>query len=133
MSPQERVGSGRDARLDLKKAQTFYDTAASALAAKNYDPAVSNAVISGINAADVICFAELGRRSDNNNHDAAVQLLIRAGSLGQQAAPIIARLLPLKNVSQYRAALAGEREAEQAIESAEQLLELATQAAATLP
>jgi hypothetical protein len=133
MSPKERLGSARDARLHLKKAQTFYDTAARALADTKYDPAVRNAVISGINSADVISFAELGRRSDSNDHEAAIGLLNQAGPLGRQAAPILARLLPLKNVSQYRAALAGERDAERAVEGAEQLLDLAAQAAANLP
>lgn len=133
MSPKERAGSARDALLHLKKARSYYETAVQALENGHYDPAVSDSVISGINSADVICLVELGRRNDNNAHEAAVRLLNRAGGLGEQAAPILARMLPRKNLSQYRTALADQRDAEHAIADAEQLLDLATQAAARLP
>jgi hypothetical protein len=133
MNRKERAGSARDARIHLKKANSYHAIAARALADGIFDPAVSNAVISGINAADVICLVELGRRNDNNDHEAAVRLLAQSGPFGRQAAPILARMLPRKNLSQYRTAIADERDAERTIEDAEQLLEFATQAAGNLP
>lgn len=133
MSPKERAGSTRDARIHLSKANEYYATAASALADGNFDPAVSDALISGINSSDVICLVALGRRSDSNDHDSKIGLLKQAGDLGNKAAPILARLLPKKNLTQYRTALADKRDAETALPDAEALLELATQAAANLP
>jgi hypothetical protein len=46
---------------------------------------------------------------------------------------VLDRLLPQKNLAQYRTSLATRREAERAIEDAEALLELAKQARSQLP
>src|ERR1700753_2628365 len=75
VTPKARAGSTGDARIHMKKANDYYAAAVAALEAETYDPAVSNAVISGINAADVIALVELGRRSDNNDHEASLSLL----------------------------------------------------------
>lgn len=132
-SPGRRTAGSRDADIHLKKAQEFYDAARNAFAASAFSPVVSAAVISGINASDVIGIAETNLRHDSANHEAKIALLRGSGPLGAQAAPLLERLLPQKNLAQYRTALASRPEAEQAIRDAEELLDLARQARSQLP
>jgi hypothetical protein len=132
-SPGRRTAGSRDADIHLKKAQQFYDAALNSLTDKNFSPVVSDAVVSGINSSDVISIAETGVRHDSANHEAKITLLRESGALGARAAPVLGRLLPQKNLAQYRTALASETEAEQAIKDAEELLELAKQARSQLP
>lgn len=133
MSPQERRSSAREARTHLKKAEMYLVSATRAAENKEWDPAVSNAVISGINASDVVAIAAVGVRSDGRDHESKIGLLRRSGERGDRAAPLLARLLPMKNAAQYRAALASESEATAAIAAAEELLDLARSTVADLP
>jgi hypothetical protein len=76
------VASAREARVFLKKGQWYLDSAVEDLEGGRYNPAVSNAVISGINCSDVICIAAMGSYSTSSDHTAAEQLL----ELARQAA-----------------------------------------------
>jgi hypothetical protein len=132
-SPGRRAAGSRDADIHLREAKQFLDAARSALSAENFNPAVSDSVISGINSSDVISIAETAVRHDSANHEAKIGLLRESGPLGARAAPVLDRLLPLENLAQYRTSLATRAEAEQAMNDAEALLELAIQARSQLP
>lgn len=120
-------------RTFLEKATQYLQSAIDDLSAGRYNPAVSNAVVSGINASDVICLAATGSYSTSPDHDAALAVLNRAGEAGQRALPLLQALLPQKNLSQYRSVLNTRDEAEAAVAAAEELLELARRAVGTLP
>lgn len=65
-----RRASGREARVFLRKARQYLDSATDDLDSKRYTPAVSDAVIRGINAADAICIAGTGSYNASNQNEA---------------------------------------------------------------
>lgn len=63
--------------------------------------AVSNAVLAGIAAADVICCRTVGKRSAGSDHSAAVALLREVPGMGQDAGYHLRTLLAVKYKAQY--------------------------------
>ncbi len=127
MSP---AGSARDATIFLKKATWYLESALANLDAGRFNPAVSDAVVSGINASDVVCIAATGAYARTTEHSGALRQLQDAGDIGRRAAPLLGVLLPKKNDSQYRSLLNSRHEAQAAVDAAEQMLELAREAIA---
>jgi HEPN domain-containing protein len=124
-------GSGPAASIFLKKATWYLESAVANLESGRYNPAVSDAVISGVNSSDVICIAGGGSYAVTAEHSGALRQLQRSGELGQRAVPLLQALLPQKNLSQYRNLLNSHQEAQDAMDAAEELLELAREAAAS--
>jgi hypothetical protein len=67
-----------DARARLVDARQFLDAAELHVAPGYGDVVATNAIHAAIAAADVICCVQLGQRSNDANHEAAVALLERA-------------------------------------------------------
>ena len=67
-----------DARARLVDARQFLDAAELLVAPGNGDVVATNAIHAAIAAADVICCVQLGQRSNDANHEAAIALLERA-------------------------------------------------------
>ena len=121
-----------EARIHLAKAREFLRSADLGLQADLYDPAVSNAVTSGINSKDAICLSLNGRTGKSDRHQDAVGELEAAGAVGRRAkettklADHLDRLLSVKSRAQYMADLLGREHAIDAIEHAQALLDGAT-------
>jgi hypothetical protein len=114
--------SARTRRGRLKKAREFLDIAE--LAGTDYpDGCVSNAILSGIASADVICCIRVGEHSAGEDHQQAVDLLKRAHA---PAAKHLDRLLRRKSTSAYSDVSSTAKHAEQALRDADALLEIAT-------
>jgi hypothetical protein len=125
------AGSAKDATIFLKKATWYLESAITNADAGRFNPAVSDAVISAINASDVVCIAATGSYAMTSEHSGALRHLQGAGDLGQRAAGVLGALLPKRNESQYRSRLNSRREADAAIAGAELLLDLAREAIAS--
>ena len=115
-----------DARAHLVKARAFLKAAEQNDDAALYDPATSNAVLSGINSKDAICLKLTGKTGKSENHDQAVKELGSSGQVGRTVSPIFARLLKLKPKSQYQAAATSASDAAKAIGWAQKLLDTAS-------
>lgn len=103
MTPSNRKADRADAAARLAKAAAFADAAAilydeDAGTADYPDVYVTNAVHSGIAAADVICIRRLGVYSATGAHDEGVRLLETADA---SAAKHLARLLGMKTKAGY--------------------------------
>ena len=125
------TASGPAASIFLKKATWYFESAVANVEAGRFNPAVSDAVVSGINSSDVICIAAGGSYAVTAGHSGALRQLERSGELGQRAVPFLQALLPQKNLAQYRSTLNSRQEANDAVEAAEKLLEIAREAAAS--
>jgi hypothetical protein len=90
-----------EARRYLGKAEEYLDAARDSLAAERAIAATSLAVHAGINAADAICAARLGKRAAGTDHHEAGELLEQAGTDGIEAGRSLRRLLPLKTKAEY--------------------------------
>ena len=93
-----------EARTRLQDAHVHLDLAelhgpASDPAARK--AAISSTVLAGIAAADAACCAALGERSRSQNHRDATQLVRDVSPGGSDAAKHLARLLDVKDASQY--------------------------------
>ena len=121
-SGRTRPCSTRTRRGRLKKAREFLDIAQ--LAGTEYpDGCVSNAILSGIASADVICCVRVGEHAVGDEHQQAVDLLRRAH---EQAAKHLDRLLRRKSSSAYSDVSSTPKQAQQALRDAGALLEIAT-------
>ena len=121
-SGRRKPCSTRTRRGRLRKAQEFLEIAE--LAGTEYpDGCVSNAILSGIASADVICCVRVGEHAAGDNHQQAVELLGRADP---QAAKHLDRLLRRKSKSAYSDLSSSAKHAEQALRDAGTLLEIAT-------
>lgn len=121
-SGRTRPCSTRTRRGRLKKAREFLDIAE--LASPEYpDVSVSNAILSGIASADVICCVRVGQHAAGEDHQQAVDLLRRAH---EQAAKRLDRLLRRKSTSAYSDVSSTPTQVEQALRDAGALLEIAT-------
>jgi hypothetical protein len=120
------VSSLDDARAHLAKARTFLEAAVQNNDAALYDPATSNAVLSGINSKDAICLKLTGKTGKTDNHEQAVKELGSTGPVGRTLAPTLGRLLKLKPKSQYQAATTSAADAAKAIGWAQKLLDVVT-------
>ena len=83
-----------------------------------------NAVHACIAAADAICCARLGLRSNDRNHKQAAQLLEQA-RVGQQLTNRFAAVLDIKGKAEYQSIHPSVSEAKMALRVARQLLTLA--------
>jgi uncharacterized protein YbjQ (UPF0145 family) len=93
--------SGAQVRAFAGRAQEFTDAAASELEAGRNIAAASLAVHAGINAADAVCGARLGKRAAGDDHDQVLALLRQAGQDGAAVEKDLRRLLPLKTQAEY--------------------------------
>jgi len=114
-----------DAEAHLAKAREFYETAEMTLDLGLFSAATSNAVTSGINSKDAICLKLTGKTGRAQNHTEAVIELQEAGKDGAAAAPQLRRLLNSKTKAQYQSTPIARREAEQSLERARSMLEVA--------
>ena len=83
------------------KAAEFVEAAASDLAAGRNIAATSLAIHAGINSADAVCGARLGKRAAGQDHDQVLDLLRQAGPDGAEVERELRRLLPLKTKAEY--------------------------------
>lgn len=83
------------------KSEEFAVASASDHAAGRNIAATSLAIHAGINAADAICGARLGKRAAGDDHDQVLALLRQAGPDGAEAERELRRLLPLKTKAEY--------------------------------
>lgn len=85
----------------LAKAEEFLLAARSELEAERSIAATSLAIHAGINAADAVCGARLGKRAVGQDHREAISLLGQAGDDGSLLAKDLQRLLPMKTTVEY--------------------------------
>ena len=83
------------------KAAEFVEAAASDLAAGRNIAATSLAIHAGINSADAVCGARLGKRAAGQDHDQVLDLLRQSGPDGAEVERELRRLLPLKTKAEY--------------------------------
>lgn len=119
------MGALEEARQFLAKAREFLEAAQVNLDLNLFNAATSNAVTSGINAKDAICLKVTGRTSKSDDHNAAVDQLVRSGPDGKSVAPTLRRLLTLKQKAQYQEMSASAADAKRAIKWAELIYEKA--------
>lgn len=96
-----RPVSAAQVRAYASKAQEFAEAAASDLEAGRNIAATSLAIHAGINSADAICGARLGKRAASEDHDQVLVLLRQAGPDGAEVERELRRLLPLKTKAEY--------------------------------
>ena len=104
-------GSGRTVPCDNAYATGRLEKAHAFALAAELDPlsesgpqrsvAVSNAVMAGVAASDVICCIALARRSASGDHKKAVALLSETPGMGQDAGYHLRMLLSVKYKAQY--------------------------------
>ena len=97
-----RAVTAAQSRSYLAKAEEFLAGARSELDAGRAIAATSLAIHAGINAADAVTGARLGRRAAGQDHDQVLSLLRDAGTDGIALAKDLARLLPLKTKASTR-------------------------------
>lgn len=93
--------SGAQVRAYAGKAQEYADAAANELEAGRFIAATSLAIHAGINAADAVCGARIGKRSTGEDHDQVLNMLGDAGPDGAKVQRELRRLLPLKTSTEY--------------------------------
>ena len=93
--------SAAQVRSYAAKAEEFAEAAASDLAADRNIAATSLAIHAGINSADAVCGARLGKRAAGEDHDQVLDLLRQAGPDGTEVERDLRRLLPLKTKAEY--------------------------------
>jgi HEPN domain-containing protein len=96
-----RTVSAAQVRSYAAKAEEFAEAAASDLEAGRNIAATSLAVHAGINSADAVCGARLGKRASGDDHDQVLVLLRQAGPDGAEVERELRRLLPLKTKAEY--------------------------------
>jgi hypothetical protein len=82
----------------LKQAESYLYYAELALDDKEYDPAAGNAVIAAIAAADALCCMKLGKRSADDDHQAALALVAK---VDKSAAEALGKALGVKHRAHY--------------------------------
>ncbi|HEY9557745.1 MAG TPA: hypothetical protein VIR58_13490 [Acidimicrobiales bacterium] len=93
--------SAAQVRAYAAKAQEFAEAATSDLDAGRNIAATSLAIHAGINSADAVCGARLGKRAAGEDHDQVLALLRQAGPDGVEVERELRRLLPLKTKAEY--------------------------------
>ena len=104
-------GSGRTVPCNNAYAAARFEKAQAFALAAELDPlsesgpqrsvAVSNAVLAGVVATDVVCCIALGKRSASSDHKKAVALLSETPGIGQDAGYHLRMLLSVKYKAQY--------------------------------
>lgn len=122
-----------DAQTLLEKAEAFLLVAELVLEAGEDDPALfsvsaSLSVLGGIAASDAVCGVRLGVRSRGSDHRQAADLLEEVEPDGKNLARSLARVLDLKDGSQYAARVFTRERSEQALKHAQRLLAAARSA-----
>lgn len=87
-------------------------------------------VLGAIAASDAICGRRLGRRSKGQDHNDAIQLLKQVEPGGEKLANALARVLAVKNASQYGTKFIDRPRAQGVLRQAHQLLDAAEEALA---
>lgn len=100
-SGRARPVSAAQVRAYAAKAEEFAEAAASDLEAGRNIAATSLAIHAGINSADAVCGARLGKRAAGEVHDQVLTLLRQAGTDGAEVERHLRRLLPLKTTAEY--------------------------------
>jgi hypothetical protein len=113
-----------DARAFLAAAEHASDDQSGAAR----DVVVSNAVLAGIAAADVICCTSLQRRSASGDHNDAAALLKTVVHVGEDAAKSLVALLSVKGKAEYLPVFASPNDAKVALRQARRLLDHAERA-----
>jgi hypothetical protein len=93
--------SAAQVRSYAAKAEEFAEAAVSDLAAGRNIAATSLAIHAGINSADAVCGARLGKRAVGDDHDEVLVLLRQAGADGAEVERDLRRLMPLKTKAEY--------------------------------
>jgi hypothetical protein len=111
----------RDASVFLQKAEEFLRASVRAAEAADHDAAMLASIHAAITANDAVCVAFLGKRSTDQDHQRAGDLLEsvgdRAPGVGARAGQLRA-LLKKKNLVEYEARRASVAEARDAVERA---------------
>ncbi|MDW3214766.1 MAG: HEPN domain-containing protein [Ilumatobacteraceae bacterium] len=113
------------------KAEEYADAAASEIEAGRYIAATSLAIHAGINSADAVCGARLGRRAAGDDHSQVLALLREAGPDGARVEKELRRLLPLKTKAEYEPDDVAPGVAKQAVERAQRCVAVARSVAAS--
>jgi hypothetical protein len=89
-------------------------------------------VHAGINAADAVCGARIGRRAAGEDHDQVVVLLGQAGRDSAELMRGLRRLLPLKTTAEYEHRNIARATASKAAERARRCATIAHRVASTV-
>jgi hypothetical protein len=126
-----RPVSATQVRAYAAKAEEFAEAAASDLAAGRNIAATSLAIHAGINSADAVCGARLGKRAAGEDHDQVLALLRQAGPDGAEIERELRRLLPLKTKAEYEPDDIAPSVAAKAVERAQRCAAVARRLAST--
>jgi hypothetical protein len=124
--------SAAQVRAYAVKAEEYATAAKSELEAGRRIAATSLAIHAGINAADAVCGARLGRRSAGDDHDQVLVLLRQAGRDGAEIETDLRRLLPLKTKTEYEPDDVAPAVAAKAVERAQRCTLVARRVVGTL-
>ncbi|HYN34231.1 MAG TPA: hypothetical protein VES40_16525 [Ilumatobacteraceae bacterium] len=124
--------SSAQVRAYAGKADEFAEAAASEVLAGRFIAATSLAIHAGINAADAVCGARLGRRAAGEDHDEVLSLLRQSGPDGAKVEKELRRLLPLKTKAEYEPDDVAPGVATTAVKRAERCAQVARSVAAAL-
>lgn len=113
-----------EAKLYMGKADEHLEAAKDNLASARWTAATTLAVHAGINAADAITGARLGKRASGSQHDQALSLLKDVPE-ANQARRLLRPLLAVKPRAEYDPAQMREGPARRAVEQADELVTLA--------
>lgn len=126
-----RPVSAAQTRAYAGKAEEYADAAASGVQAGRYIAATSLAIHAGINSADAVCGARLGKRAAGDDHSPVLTLLRQAGPDGAKIEKELRRLLPLKTKAEYEPDDVAPGVAKQAVERAQRCVSVARAVAAS--
>jgi hypothetical protein len=126
-----RPVSAAQVRAYTAKAQEFAEAAASDLRAGRNIAATSLAIHAGINSADAVCGARLGKRAAGEDHDQVLDLLRQAGPDGGEVERELRRLLPVKTKAEYEPDDIAPSVASKAVERAQRCAAVAERVATT--
>jgi hypothetical protein len=127
--PRTRAVSAAQVRAYLAKAEEYAAAASSEFDAGRTIAATSLAIHAGINAADAVCGARLGKRAAGQDHDQVLVLLRQAGKDGTAVEKELRRLLPLKTKAEYEPESVPRTTAAKAVERAGRCVVVARRAA----
>jgi len=124
--------SAAQVRAYAAKAEEFAEAASSDLEAGRNIAATSLSIHAGINSADAVCGARLGKRAAGEDHDQVLALLRQAGPDGAEVERDLLRLLPLKTKAEYEPDDIAPSVAAKAVERAQRCTAVARRVASTV-
>ena len=127
-----RPVSAAQVRAYAAKAEEFAEAASSDLEAGRNIAATSLSIHAGINSADAVCGARLGKRAAGEDHDQVLALLRQAGPDGAEVERDLLRLLPLKTKAEYEPDDIAPSVAAKAVERAQRCTAVARRVASTV-